>query len=30
MCLVFSAVEELSMSFFASDLDKYLTDRVIK
>lgn len=30
MCLVFSAVEELSMSFFASDLDKSLTDRAIK
>lgn len=27
MCLMFSAIEELSMSFFASDLDKYLTDR---
>lgn len=30
MCLMFSAIEELSMSFFASDLDKYLTDRAIK
>lgn len=30
MCLMFSAIEELSMPFFASDLDKYLTDRVIK
>lgn len=30
MCLVFSAVEELSMSFFASDLGKSLTDRAIK
>lgn len=31
MCLVFSAVEELPMSFFfASDLNKSLTDRAIK
>lgn len=30
MCLMFSVIEELSMSFFAYDLDKYLTDRVIK
>lgn len=30
MCLMFSSIEELSMSFFASDLDKSLTDRAIK